>query len=50
MGSTLRSITLRSVTWCGFLYICIVFYTFLSFLFYGRVVIYVFFFTVADVK
>jgi hypothetical protein len=51
MGSTLTSITLRSVTWVSLLvYMYSFFYTFLSFSFYGRVVSYVLFFSLEYVK
>jgi hypothetical protein len=52
MGSTSRSITHRWVTLGDFLYICIVLIQLVCFvfLFYGRVIIDVIFFTVADVK
>jgi hypothetical protein len=51
MGSTSRSITRRWVALGDFLYICIVFIQLVFvFLFYGRVIFYVIFFTVADVK
>jgi hypothetical protein len=52
MGSTSRIITCRLVALGDFLYICIVIIQlfFCLFLVYGRVIIYVIFFTVEDVK
>jgi hypothetical protein len=51
MGSTSRSITRRLIALGDFLYICIVLIQLVFiFLFYGRVVIYVIFFSMVDVK
>jgi hypothetical protein len=50
MGSTLRSTTLRWSPGWLLVYMYSLLYIFVFFSFCGRVVIYVFFFTVADVK